>query len=235
VATNRLHLIRGRAVDGGDYKSPRSGTSSPVPSRPDAKLHARELISQLDKLEATARARGDGARGEHASREVIVVEPEKGFKLDASALGSKTGDVRVIGTNPDSGAVVLDAPGPSLPHLRHKIEDYADDSKVKTNKSGGSTRANEAAVAPARSFQPASLDALGANWLGSYDGDRTSARWFEVGCRGGKHRPASDIGNSQHQMHHQLRRLGVLRANETLRYFLAAERVYFFARLASST
>jgi Subtilase family len=226
VATNRLPLLRGRAFDGGPYTSPRSGGARPVPSRPDPKLHASDLLAQLDKLEAAVFARGDGARDERASREVVVLEPETGFQLDAPALASKSGDVRIIGTNPDSGAVILDAPGASLPQLRQKVVDYADDSKVKK------TRANESAIAPLRLVQLASLDALGASWLRSYDGDRASARWFELGCRGGKYRPASDTGNSQHQMHHQLRRLGALGVGENLRYFLASELVYFFVRLS---
>lgn len=130
MASSRLPFIRGRVDRADPYRSPRGSRSEGIKLPPrDPTKHKAALVSQLDAIGQQAASRSPGDRDPEAVRETIIVQPEPGFELEASPLSDKRGDVRLIGET-EAGDVLLDAPSAELPHLRKKVEHYADDSQI---------------------------------------------------------------------------------------------------------
>lgn len=191
------------------------------------------LLKQLDAIVEQAARRLPSDRDPAASRELIVVHPEDGSALEPKGLTDKQNDVRLVGTDPDTGTVLLDAPGPDLTRLRQKVEEFGDDAKIKehTKKDGTVTRsrANERAIAPIREIAlAASSDRLDTRLVQAVV-ERSRKLWFEIGCRGGYRRPWQETEHSREQIGRQLVRLGL---PDRFEEFIAPEQVYFFIRVS---
>lgn len=232
IRTPRLPLLRGRISRVDSYESPPRGIGRPpaLPSR-DPRLHRVALVGQLDAIVDQVNKRLPGERDPAASREIIAVHPEPGAELDPGPLGDRRKDVRVVGMDPDTGTVLLDAPAPDLTKLRRDLDDYSDDTKISQKTKDGlvtTFRAHEKAIAPIREVVLASSqERLGARIL-TTEADPARRLWFELGCRGGYHQP-SETENSREQIRRQLVRLG---HSGTPQEFVAPEQVYFFVRLS---
>ncbi len=241
MAEKRLPLLRGKITSLDTYEAPQPGRGVPpmMPSL-DPKAHRSSLIQQLDAIALQVRARAETARDELAKREIIAVRPAPNVELVADQLDDSKADARLVGVMPETGTVLLDVASADLGYLREKIEAFADDAKVipKTNKDGTpklddrgvqmTARASERAIAPIGSIGLAQLEDVrdGKPHVDEIPEDRPA--WFEIGCRGGYHRPEQDTTSSRAQIARQLKQLG---ANQRLDQFLGPEQVYFFVRV----
>src|SRR5450759_4544297 len=122
MAKGSFPLLRGR-TQAKDYKAVVGGSRSATIPRPDPAGHRLKLLAQLDAIVATANARPAGARDPDAVREIVAVRPaDPNAPLDGEALAHpSSGGVRWVGTDPLSGVVQLDAPGPELDGIRKKL------------------------------------------------------------------------------------------------------------------
>lgn len=236
MADERLPLLRGRISQIDTYDSPQRGSrSAPVPS-PDPRSHRDALLKQLETIEREVGTRAATTRDELASREIVAVRPAPGSILTPDQLDSTRGDVRLIGTDPHTGVVLLDSPSPKLDYLREKIDAFGDDAQIitRTDKNGnviGTMRASERAVAP--------IGTVGLAGVGDRSGPHLRAEsliddrsyWFEVACRGGYRRPLEDAQSSRTQISRQLHRMGCV---STFDEFVAPEQIYFFLRLTKA-
>lgn len=174
MTENRYPLIRGRNHRTEFYVPPNGGNSAQLclPPRTPT-FHSSALLSQLDAIVEASVRRAPGTRDVEATRETIAVQPEGGFELVPSALGDTKADVRVIGVA-ENGVVLLDAKCADLPHLRRKIEEYGDDSKI--TKKGA--RKNDPAIAPISEVRlSAEEDVVGPRFLAAHLSS-DSVRWF---------------------------------------------------------
>lgn len=226
AGTSRLPLIRGRITLIETYGRQAMVPRPQLPPR-DPHQHRAALLAQLNAVAEEVQRRKPGDRDPAASRELIVIRPEPGLDLPARSLAE---GVHLVGADPDTRTVLLDAPGPDLPQLRQKIEEFGDDTVVNTRIRDGKTltsRANEAAIAPIREIALATIaDRRGA---ASPDVplDPSRAMWFEIGCRGGYRRPQLDTERSREQVRRQLVKLGL---SPRFEEFSGPEQVYFFVR-----
>lgn len=227
---DRLPLLRTSAIDGGDYSSPRSYSPRSIPP-PDRipSVHADRLRAQLRELADHVNARPPEGRDPAASREIVAIRPATGTNLSPGSLISRKDDVQLVGTDPETGTVLVDSAAPTLQELGKKIEAYADDTKVrpKTGK-----RSYEAAVEAIDAVGLATLEDLAGTWAKAIR-DLKAPTWMEVGCRGGRHVPQGESARSYHQIHRQLVRLGIIAAKDRLPTFSAAERLYFFLKISA--
>lgn len=233
MAEERFPLLRGHVTRVETYQSPRGGGGSEakLPSlQPD--VHRKNLFRQLDAIDEEIKARPEDARDELASREIIAVRPAPGTKLEAKPLGDKRTDARLIGVV-ETGTVLLDVKNPRMEHLRKKVEDFADDTKVeeKKHRDGSVTmrRPNEKAIAPIGTVALAGLDDIRGPRLRSETLVEEQLYWFEIACRGGYRCPNSETQGSRTQIARQLYAIG---AHQALDEFIAPEHVYFFVRLS---
>jgi hypothetical protein len=233
MADDRLPLLRGRITSVDGYEAPQRGrgSSSALPSR-DPNAHRTELLRQLDIISQKVNARDEAARDELATREIVAVRPASSAELAPQQLDHSS-DARLVGVIPDTGVVVLDVAKANLDHLRKKLDDYVDDSKVRVKSAADGTtistrRANERAVAPIASIGLADLDDLGGIRFRSELPTDDRAHWFEIACRGGYRNPLRETEGSRAQITRQLNRIG---AGQKLDDFVAPEQVYFFVRL----
>jgi hypothetical protein len=175
----RLPFIRGEFERTEVFQDPRGGGSTPsLPSRDPAK-HRKHVLDQLDQIQKQVTSRAAGLRDEEASREVIAVQPAPGADLATSSLASKKEDVRVIGGDPTTHTVLLDAASPELAELRRKVEAFGDESK----QTDTGRPKNEPLVAPIDRIALATLDDLAREPLDLLRD--LGAQWLELVCRGG--------------------------------------------------
>jgi hypothetical protein len=224
AGTSRLPLIRGQITVVETYGRKGQVTPPQIPRR-DPQQHRAALLQQLDAITDEVNKRQPGERDPAASRELIVIRPEPESEMPDRSLAE---GVRLVGTDPDTGTVLLDAPGPDLPQLRQKIEEFGDDSKVNKPKEDGTvSRANEKAIAPIREIALATS----ADRFGGRDRpvqlELTKMHWFEIGCRGGYRQPLMETEHSREQIRRQLVRLGL---SDQFEEFVGPEQVYFFVR-----
>src|SRR5512138_1863323 len=195
MADDRLPFLRGRVSAVDTYESPQGGGGGGVrlPSL-DPAAHRTRLLQQLDAIERQVQSRAAGARDERASREIVAVRPAPGTELAPDQLDHANSDARLIGTDADTGTVILDVAAPRLDHLRRKLDLFGDDTRIKIKqlKDGSVSvhRASERAVAPIESIGLADLADVRGPHLRAATLDDSRAYWFEIGCRGGYRRPA---------------------------------------------
>ncbi len=234
MPTRRFPLLRSRITGVDTYASPSGGPPGlpPLPRRSPKKLRA-ELLAQLTAIETKVAQRPAEARDPGATREIVAVRPVEGATLTPEQLDDARADVRLVGKDPETGVVLLDAPGPDLGYLRAKIEAFADDHLVKTKTKDGRAfvvRASERAVAPIGEIALSQLAERAGERLRSERLAPERACWFELGCRGGYRRPLAETVSSREQVRRQVHRLGWVQHIEE---FVAAEQVFFFVRLTS--
>ena len=233
MAEERLPLLRGRVARTDTYQSPQGGGGPAVklPSH-QPQVHRKNLLGQLDAIDEEIKARAEHARDQLAVREVVAVHPAPGTELAAKPLSDSRTDARLIGVV-ETGTVLLDVANPHLGHLRKKIDNFADETKVKQklNDDGSVTvrRSNEKAIAPIGHVALARLDDLRGPRLRSEILVEERLYWFEIACRGGYRRPISETEGSRVQL---ARQLHAIDAYQELDEFIAPEHVYFFLRLS---
>ena len=185
-----------------------------------------------------------------ASRELVVLRPEPGYAVTPESFGDARQGVRIVSVDETTGAVLIDAPRPDLPHLRAKLGHYADDSRI--NPRSG-TRRGEQALAPLAGVHLAELEDLAGPRLRAAlglpvapdDGSAAVAtlgaaaveapprladhelRWFELSCRGG----SREAWNVTERAQAQVRRLFARLDRRAPQMFVAAERLVLFGRL----
>lgn len=226
AGTSRRALIRGRVTGEATYGRQVRATPPQLPAR-DPHQHRATLLKQLDTIAEEVKKRQPGDRDPDASRELIVIRPEPDSELPARSLAE---GVRLVGTDPDTGTVLLDAPGPDLPQLRQKIDDFGNDAKLNKPKQDGTvSRANEPAIAPVKEIALAtSADRFGGRHAIVHL-ERSKKYWLEIGCRGGYRQPKLETERSRDQIKRQLVRLGL---PDRFEEFKAPEQVYFFIRVS---
>jgi hypothetical protein len=233
VAGDRLPLLRGRVSFVDTYESPQRGGSPPRLPSLDPRAHRQALVKQLDEIERQVNEREETARDEVASRELIAVRCGPDWELAPEQLDDARSDARFVGVVPETGTVLLDVADSHLTYLREKIDNFADDSRVRVKeKEGKSTthRDKERAIAPIESVDLARLGDVSGAQLRASTLVEDRPYWLEVSCRGGYRRPLSETENSRSQVTRQLHRIG---AAQTLEEFIGPEQVYFFIRLTS--
>lgn len=236
MAEHRRPLLRGKITSVDTYEAPQGGGGSPPQvTSLDPRAHTLALTNQLDMIAQQVEARTKHTRDPLAKREIVVVRPAANAKLVADQLDDSRADARLVGVMTDTGAVVLDVANADLAYLRKKLDDFADDSKVKpkTEKDGTVTvhRRGEQAIAPVGTIGLAEISDLSGARLRSEALTMDRPCWFEVGCRGGYRNPETDTVNSRAQIARQLHRLG---AAQNLDEFQGPEQVYFFIRLTGT-
>ncbi len=218
-----LPFLRGRIEKSEAFTSARGGGGDRprLPPR-DPTQHRAALLTQMDQLVADARGRPAGSRDEEASREIIAIVPEPGAELAAPSFADAATGVRLVGSDPDSGVVIIDAPTPELPALRRKLDEFADTSKLTP---GGHPR-HEPLLAPVRELRRAALADVGAPSLLTLPVD--AAHWIEIGCAGGIYEQAG-TARSRRQIERQLAR--VAPTARIVAQFTATSQVVFYAKL----
>jgi hypothetical protein len=224
-------LLRGRTQTK-DYKAVVGGPRSASVPRPDPADHRRNLLAQLDAIVATANARPVGSRDPDAVREIVAIRPaDANVPLNGEALAHPADGVRWVGTDPISGVVLLDAPGPELARLRKKSSQFGE---LRTRKRGDRTitsLAHQATLGPVGEIALAAEgDQAGARlraWAAREGVPKDRKLWFEIACRGGYRNPPEQTRASRTQIDRQLRRTG----QGPPQSFEAPEEVTFFVRL----
>lgn len=220
----RLPLLRGRVGRVERYKSPQGGSrDKPLLPPRDRATHAAHLRSQLDALKAAAAARAPAQRDSDATREIVAVIPEPGQSLPAESLGDKNSDVRVIGEDPDTGLVLLDAKSADLAALRGKVALYGDPAK---DTDSGNPK-NAPLLAPIKRLGLAGVSDL-ATSPSQLDAVRRP-RWLALMCRGGRHDQEAARA-SRAQLNRQLHSLFGLRGPEAS--FEGALHTAFYVKLS---
>ncbi len=235
MADKRLPLLRGRITGVDTYQSTRGGGGKVALPPRDPVRHRSRLLKQLASIEAQVKERPADLRDENATRDIVAIRPAIEASLASEQLDDTRSDARLVGTDPDTGTVLLDVASSELKYLRKKIENFGDDSRVKTKESKDGTittsRAAEKAVAPIESIRLAMLDDVGGPRLRSQKIVEDRSYWFEIACRGGYRCTEEENVSSRAQFARQLDRLGL---KSSLEEFLGPERIYFFARLTIS-
>jgi hypothetical protein len=203
-----------------------------LPSR-DPLQHRARLLGQLDALLSEAQSRA-GVRDPEASREIVAIRPlNADLELAAHLFRHRDGDVRVVGVDPATGVLLLDAPDATLPKLRAKVGEFGE---VKTRSVADGTTKD--IVSHERALAPVEEIALAApvDWEGPHlrlartkdDLALEQPMWFEIACRGGYRNPPEETASSRAQLQRQLSHLGHTVAQD----FVAPEDVTFFVRLS---
>ena len=226
MATGRLPFLRGEIERTETFRDPRGGGAKTVslPTRDQSK-HRKFLLGQLDKLQQTVSLKGADARDEEARREVVSVEPSPGSELPAELLASERDDVLVVGVDPATGTVLVDAATPDLKALRRKIDLFGDSTKSTPS---GRPR-NEPLVAPLERIALASLADRSREPLDLLE--TLGPQWFEISCRGGIYDPdGSEASSAQIE-----RQLGRLDSSPSITAtFVTTTSVVFYAKLSLS-
>lgn len=215
-------LIRLSALDSRAYGSPYRGSREPsIPPR-DPQQHRSALLGDLDSIARVVSERGSNRRVKGATREIISVTAEPGYQLATGPLADSRNDVRAIPTETPE-RVLLDSPSAQLPHLRRKLDEYGDDTKV-SEKTGA--RKNSKALDPIRGIRLSTLDDRAALGLQRANLGERELVWTELACRGGRRRPQSETISSRNQLRSALRTVDRPNPAE----FIATEQVYFLVR-----
>ncbi len=211
MAGERLPFLRGRVERMESFVSPRGGGGEKpaLPPR-DPTAHRGLLLAQLDAISDEVGKRDPAIRDPEASREIIAVIPEPGSEIPAPSLGDERTDVRVVGTDPDSGVVIVDAPSAELPALRQKIDEFAD----ATRRTPKGHPKHAPLVAPIHEIRLARVEELGPEALAALSSG--AAHWIELGCRGGVYE-IDTSAQSRREVERQLRRIGRSRSRLSLR------------------
>ena len=226
MADRDLPILRGRIEKTEVFVSARGGGGSrPVLPPRDPTKHRAALIAQLDQVVATVQARPADARDPEATREIVAVIPEPGSELPAASLGDAATGVRVIGSDPDTGVVLVETPDPNLAALRRKIEAYADPTR--RTPTGNPT--NAPLIAPVREIRVATLTEIGDVAVLALPTD--VAHWVEIGCSGGIYNPA-EAARSRREIERQLARSAP--DASIAAQFTATWLVVFYVKLAPS-
>ncbi|MBZ0117650.1 MAG: S8 family peptidase [Sandaracinaceae bacterium] len=222
MAEERLPFLRGRVEKFESFVSPRGGGGEKpaLPPR-DPATHRGQLLAQLDAIAEEVAKRDPATRDPEASRETIVVIPEPGSELPAPSLGDARSDVRVVGADPDSGAVIVDAPGAELAALRQKIDEFADASR----RTPQGHPKHAPLIAPIHEIRLLRVEDAGPDVLTALADD--AAHWVELGCRGSVY-DAEGAARSRRELGRQLHRL---RAQPIAAQFTATSQVIFYAKL----
>jgi len=231
MASRRLPFLRGTATSQ-TYRAIVNGRRTLLPSR-DPLQHRTRLLEQLDALLVEAGSRS-GVRDPEATREIVAIRPLSAeLELAASQFRDRSGDVRVVGVDPNTGVLLLDAPDAELPKLRGKAGEFGE-VRARTMPDGTTknTLAHERALAPVEEIVLAApLDWEGLRLrlaLEKGDLDFERPMWFEIACRGGYRNPLQETASSRAQLQRQLFHLGHPVAQD----FVAPEDVTFFVRLS---
>lgn len=232
MASRRLPLLRG-TVTAQPYKPVGRPPGRPPPPSRDPLEHRARLLGQLDALLNEAKSRA-GGRDPEATREIVAIRPlDPDVELAADQLRDRGGDVRLVGVDPTTGVLLLDAPNAELPKLRTKASEFGEvKPRAKGNGTTTETVSHERALAPVEEIALASPadregDRLRAS-LAKGDLDLAQSMWFEVACRGGYRNAPDETAKSRAQMHRQLLLLGHPVAQD----FEAPEEITFFVRLS---
>lgn len=221
MGEEKLPLLRGRIEKAERFQSARGGGGEkPALPRHDAGAHRDALLAQLDAIADVVKKRGAAARDAEATREIITVEPEPGHQIQAESLADAKTGVRVVGTDADTGRVVIDAPSAELSAIRKKIDEYATGKPTL-----GGRPPNEPLLAPIREMHLARVEELGpeAHAVLAAGG----AHWIEIGCRGGVHEP--DLAHqSRREIERQLKRRG---GATIAAQFTATSQVVFYVKM----
>jgi hypothetical protein len=225
---DRLDLLRGRINLDERYQSTRQGRPGAftIPARDPAE-HKAILVAQLDAIWRTVARRDMQDRDPAADHELVVLTPEPGHALAAASLGDVHTGVRVVSVDESTGTVLIDTSRADLPHLRRKIDRFADDTKVKAE---DGARAGARAIAPVREVRVAQLEDLAGPLLRAASLGPDEPRWFELACAGGRRARTSETEKSRAEIKRQLAKLQYRR---TPQEFVATDRVLFFLRLTS--
>lgn len=223
MARRRLPLLRGHIDRIDKFQPVLRGPDEPppLPAR-DPAQHRANLIHQLDRVAEEVAKRPQRARVEGATREVVAVRPEDTAELKPKSLADRKRDVRLVSVDEHTGVAIIDTPDPRLPHLRKKIDAFADDSKV----SESGARRNAPAIAPIANVHVARFGDLAGRRIQSISLQKDAMRWFEIACRGGYRNPDELSNSSRNQMKLALERLQLRPAQE----YEATERLVFFLR-----
>lgn len=226
MADGDLPILRGRIEKTEVFVSARGGGGArpALPPR-DPTKHRAALIAQLDQVVATVQGRSVDARDSEATRELVAVIPEPGSDLPATSLADAATGVRVIGSDPDTGVVLVETPDPSLAALRRKLDAYADPAK----RSPKGHPANEPLIAPVRAIRVATLDEIGDPGVLALPAD--TAHWVELSCSGGIYN-TPESARSRREIERQLSR--VAPGAEIAAQFTATWLVVFYVKLAIS-
>jgi hypothetical protein len=226
--SERSPLLVSRVSFAEKYVSVRRGR--PKSNRPehDVAAHHAYVSSQLDEIWRTVARRERADRDPGTEREIIAIRPTEGARLEADSFGDRRLGMRVVAVDDQTGTVFVDASRPDLPHIRSKIDAYADDTLI-SPKTGA--RRSERAVANIGEMRIASLeDLIGGRLREAYGAGRIKERatyWFEVGCRGGQRERTLVTDRSRRQIERTLEWLKRPPAVE----FLAPEQIVFFVRI----
>lgn len=224
MVRERRPLLRGRidredvfqAVFGG------ASTSPPLPDR-DPDQHRASLTHQLDQIAAQISGRDPAIRIPGASRELIAVRPESHANLDPAALADRRSDTRLVSVDEDTGVALVDTTDPDLPHLRRKIDWFADDEKV-SKKTG--MRRSAPAIAPISIIELARFMDLAGDRIRGVSLADNAMRWFEIACRGGYRENRESSEFTRYQVRRALERLRITNMQE----YEATERLVIFIR-----
>ena len=218
-----LPFLRGRIERVEEFVSARGGGGprSVLPPRDPAR-HRAALLAQLDQLAATVQARPPGTRDPEATREVIAVIPEPGAELAATSLQDAATGVRVIGTDPDTGVVLVDSPDVNLTALRRKLDEYVDPRRITPK----GNRLNAPLFAPVREIRGAELEDVAASEVLSLEAG--TAHWIELGCAGGLY-DLEGAARSRREVERQLERIAS--GCSVAAQFTATMQVVFYVKL----
>jgi len=194
----------------------------------DPRVHHRAVTAQLDTMLQAVQARPENARDQGATRELVMIVPSPDYGLNEGALGSVHGDVRVVGTVPETGAVLLDARSAELLHLRKKLDEFAEASKAHQSSRGEEVRAHQDGVARIGQVHLATFGERRGARLAAKPPLPGSAAWFEISCAGGYRREGLSA-SSRAQIARQLHTIG---AAQTFDELESAEQLVVFARLS---
>lgn len=224
----RFPLLTGRVESAERYVSVRrGGRPAKLPQTDPAKQHAY-LSKQLDAIWERVAKRERDDRDPGAMHEIIAIEPKEGAQLEAESFGDKRLGMRVIAKDDKTGVVYVDASRPDLPHLRRKVDAFADEKQV--NEKTGARR-SEQAIAPIQEVRLATFQELiGPRLAGAIErGDinTESIYWVELGCRGGQRERTLETERSRGQIR---RAMEQFQRGEPVE-FLAPEQIVFFVRL----
>lgn len=227
----RFDLLRGRIDLAEPYRSPRRGGDRPPPPPRDPAAHQQLLLAQLDEIYRNVGRREFEARDAGATRELVVLKPEPGAEINADSFADSRYDVRVVSKDEETGVVLIDAKRPDLPHIRSKLERFADETRVSATTGA---RSSERAIAPLSALHLARAEDLAGPALRSADLHPDDVRWFELSCRGGRRAPTRETELTRGQIHRTLAHLGYSGNAARPQEFLAPERILFFVRLPLS-
>lgn len=229
MADGHLPLLRGRIDRVDEFRTVFGGTrdAPPLPARDPAR-HRANLLHQLDHLVEQVAERDVGLRVEGATRELVSILPDDKSVLSPKSLADRNSDARLVSVDEDTGVAILDVQDPALPHLRRKVDWFADDSKV--NEKTGARR-SAPAIAPISQIHLTRLNELAGNRVRSASLPSTATRWFEIACRGGYRDESSSSATTRFQLRRALGQLGVTNIQE----YEATERLVFFVRCSLST